>query len=136
MLSKIVNINIPLSDIKDNSVIAISGFNMAITPEYLILELYHQYTKNGHPKNLFIVSDALPATPGRALDKISENLYKDPEQKFLRGALMPFLGFSPWLQKLVTDDRIECYGWPIGITAYWFREVGSWTARALDKDWC
>ena len=31
---------------------------------------------------------------------------------------MPFLGFSPWLQKLVTDDRIEFYGWPIGITAY------------------
>ena len=61
MLPKIVNINIPLSDIKDNSVIAISGFNMAITPEYLILELYHQYTKSGHPKNLFIVSDALPA---------------------------------------------------------------------------
>ena len=133
MLSKIVNINIPLSDIKDNSVIAISGFNMAITPEYLILELYHQYTKSGHPKNLFIVSDALPATPGRALDKIAENLYKDPEQKFLRGALMPFLGFSPWLQKLVTDDRIECYGWPIGITAYWFREVAAGRPGLLTK---
>ena len=133
MLSKIVNINIPLSDIKDNSVIAISGFNMAITPEYLILELYHQYTKNGHPKNLFIVSDALPATPGRALDKIAENLYKDPEQEFLRGALMPFLGFSPWLQKLVTDDRIECYGWPIGITAYWFREVAAGRPGLLTK---
>ncbi len=133
MLSKIVNINIPLSDIKDNSVVAISGFNMAITPEYLILELYHQYTKSGHPKNLFIVSDALPATPGRALDKIAENLYKDPEQKFLRGALMPFLGFSPWLQKLVTDDRIECYGWPIGITAYWFREVAAGRPGLLTK---
>jgi len=133
MLSKIVNINIPLSDIKDNSVVAISGFNMAITPEYLILELYHQYTKSGHPKNLFIVSDALPATPGRALDKIAESLYKDPEQKFLRGALMPFLGFSPWLQKLVTDDRIECYGWPIGITAYWFREVAAGRPGLLTK---
>jgi propionate CoA-transferase len=133
MLSKIVNINIPLSDIKDNSVIAISGFNMANTPEYLILELYHQYTMNGHPRNLFIISDALPATPGRALDKIAENLYKDPEQEFLRGALMPFLGFSPWLQKLVTDDRIECYGWPIGITAYWFREVAAGRPGLLTK---
>ena len=38
---------------------------------------------------------------------------------------MPFLGFSPWFQKLVTDDRIECYGWPIGIAAYWFREIAS-----------
>jgi acyl CoA:acetate/3-ketoacid CoA transferase len=39
--------------------------------------------------------------------------------------LMPFLGFSPWLQKLVTEDRIEFYGWPIGIAAYWFREIAS-----------
>jgi acyl CoA:acetate/3-ketoacid CoA transferase len=52
-----------LSDIKDNSVVAISGFNMAITPEYLILELYHQYTK-ADTKEFVIVSDALPATPG------------------------------------------------------------------------
>ncbi|MGA7370833.1 MAG: CoA-transferase [Nitrososphaeraceae archaeon] len=133
MFSKIVDVVIPLSDIEDNSVVAISGFNMANTPEYLILELYHQYAMHGHPKNLFIISDALPAVPGRALDKIAENLYKDPEQKFLRGALMPFLGYSPWLQKLVTENRIECYGWPIGITAYWFREVASGRPGLLTK---
>jgi acyl CoA:acetate/3-ketoacid CoA transferase len=118
---------------KDNSTVAISGFNMANTPEYLILELYHQYTIRGHPKNLFIISDALPAIPGRALDKIAEHLYKDPNQEFLRGTLMPFLGFSPWLQKLVTDNRIECYGWPIGITAYWFREIASGRPGLLTK---
>lgn len=27
--------------------------------------------------------------------------------------------------KLVTEDRIEFYGWPIGIAAYWFREIAS-----------
>jgi acyl CoA:acetate/3-ketoacid CoA transferase len=133
MFSKIVDVDVPLSSMKDNSVVAISGFNMANTPEYLILELYHQYAKNGHPKNLFIISDALPAIPGRALDRVAENLYKDPNQEFLKGALMPFLGFSPWLQKLVTNNRIECYGWPIGITAYWFREVASGRPGLLTK---
>jgi propionate CoA-transferase len=133
VFSKIVDIGIPMSIMKDNSTVAISGFNMANTPEYLILELYHQYTIRGHPKNLFIISDALPAIPGRALDKIAENLYKDPNQEFLRGTLMPFLGFSPWLQKLVTNNRIECYGWPIGITAYWFREIASGRPGLLTK---
>ncbi|HET7147972.1 MAG TPA: CoA-transferase [Candidatus Nitrosopolaris sp.] len=133
MFSKIVDVTIALSDIKDNSIIAISGFNMATTPEYLILELYRQYNELGHPKNIFIISDALPATPGRGLDQVAESLYKNPEQKFLRGALMPFLGFSPWLQKLVTDNSIECYGWPIGITAYWFREIGSGRPGLLTK---
>jgi propionate CoA-transferase len=133
VFSKIVDIGIPMSIMKDNSTVAISGFNMANTPEYLILELYHQYTIRGHPKNLFIISDALPAIPGRALDKIADHLYKDPNQEFLRGTLMPFLGFSPWLQKLVTDNRIECYGWPIGITAYWFREIASGRPGLLTK---
>jgi propionate CoA-transferase len=133
MFSKIVDIMTSLSDIKDNSIIAISGFNMATTPEYLILELYRQYNEQGHPKNIFIISDALPAVAGRGLDRIAESLYKHPQQKFLRGALMPFLGFSPWLQKMVTDNRIECYGWPIGITAYWFREMGSGRPGLLTK---
>ena len=125
MINKVSNSISVFSQIRDGCVIAISGFNLATTPEYLILELYKRYVKFGHPKNIFIVSDALPATPRRGLDSIAERIYKDPNQVFLKGILMPFLGFSPWLQKLVTEDRIEFYGWPIGITAYWFREVAS-----------
>lgn len=133
MRKKIVDATVSLSEIKDNSVVAISGFNMAITPEYLILELYRKYVEEGHPKNIFIISDALPAIPGRAMDKIAAPLYNDLHQKFLRGILMPFLGFSPWLQKMVHEDRIEYYGWPIGITAYWFREIASGRPGLLTK---
>ena len=122
-----------LECVKDNDTVAISGFNMATTPEFLINGLYKRYQKEGHPKNIFIISDALPAVPGKALDYVAENLYKDPNQDFLRGSLMPFLGFSPWLQKLVIDNRIECYGWPIGITAYWFREIASGRPGLLTK---
>ena len=64
------------SQIRDNCVVAISGFNLATTPEYLILELYKHYEEFHHPKNIFIVSDALPATPNRALDFVAENLYR------------------------------------------------------------
>jgi propionate CoA-transferase len=132
MFSKIVDIAI-VSEIKDNSIVAISGFNMATTPEYLILGLYKRYKEQGHPKNLFVVSDALPAIPGRGLDQVAESLYKDENQEFIKGALLPFLGFSPWLQRMVTDNRIECYGWPIGVTAYWFREIASGRPGLLTK---
>jgi len=125
MMNKFTDPLAVFSQIKDNCVVAISGFNLATTPEYLILELYRHHKEFQHPKNIFIVSDALPATPNRALDFVAETIYKDSNQQFLRGMLMPFLGFSPWLQKLVLDDRIEFYGWPIGIAAYWFREVAS-----------
>ena len=133
MMNKVTESVSVFSQIKDNCVIAISGFNLATTPEYLILELYRHYNEFGHPKNMFIVSDALPAVPNRALDSIAETIYKDENQEFLRGMLMPFLGFSPWLQKLVTHDRIEFYGWPIGITAYWFREVASGRPGLITK---
>jgi acyl CoA:acetate/3-ketoacid CoA transferase len=121
------------SQIKDNCVVAISGFNLATTPEYLILELYRHYQEFHHPRNIFVNSDALPAAPNRALDLIAKSIHKDSNQQFLRGILMPFLGFSPWLQKLVLDDRIEFYGWPIGITAYWFREVASGRPGLITK---
>lgn len=133
MFFKTVDISTVISKIKDNSVLAISGFNMAITPEYLINGLFENYARQGHPKNIFIISDALPAIPGRGLDKIAENLYKDQSQDFLRGTLMPFLGFSPWLQKMITDNRIEYYGWPIGIAAYWFREIASGRPGLITK---
>lgn len=125
MFSKNIDILQAVSKVKDDSILAISGFNMALTPEFLINTLYENYVKTGHPKNLFIMSDALPAVPGKGLDKIAENLYQESKQQFLRGTLMPFLGFSPWLQRLVMENRIEYYGWPIGITSYWFREIAS-----------
>ena len=133
MMNKVTESTSVLSKIRDNCVVAISGFNLSTTPEYLILELYRQYNEVGHPKNIFIVSDVLPASPNRALDSVAENIFKDENQSFLRGMLMPFLGFSPWLQRLVTDDRIEFYGWPIGITAYWFREVASGRPGLITK---
>ena len=122
-----------LDQVQDNDTIAISGFNMATTPEFLINQLYSKYQRSGHPNNLFIISDALPAVPGRALDYVAQQLYSDKDQDFLKGSLMPFLGFSPWFQKIVMDNRIECYGWPIGITAYWFREIASGRPGLLTK---
>jgi propionate CoA-transferase len=114
-------------------VVAISGFNMATTPEYLILEMYKRYSETGHPKGVFIISDVLPAVPGRALDQVAERLYRDPAQEFLRGVLIPFLAFSPWLQKMITDNRVESYGWPLGIAAYWFREIASGRPGIITK---
>lgn len=122
---KVVEAEEALSRVEDGSVVAISGFNMATTPEYLVLKLYELYEKTGHPKNLFIISDTLPAAPGRGLDVVTKKLYEDPGQEFMRGILVPFMGWSPWLQKLAEESRIEVYSWSIGIVAYWFREVAS-----------
>jgi propionate CoA-transferase len=122
-----------VSTVGDRAVVAVSGFNMANTPEYLLLELQRRYEKTGHPKGLFLIADALPAIPGRALDVIAKSIYEGKDSGFIRGISVPFLGFSPFLQKLVTENRVEAYSWPMGVAAYWFREVASGRPGVLSK---
>jgi acyl CoA:acetate/3-ketoacid CoA transferase len=122
-----------LSSIPDSSVMAVSGFNMAVTPEYLLLELLELYKSTGHPRNLFLIADACPAVPGRALDKVAEWLYNNRDAGLFRGASMPFFGFAPWFQKLVSDNIVEGYSWPMGVDAYWFREVASGRPGVISK---
>ena len=112
-------------DIKDGSTLAISGFNLANTPEFLIKKLYENYKLMGHPRDLFIETDALPASVGRALDAVLKEMYETNDFSLIRGLLIPFMGFSPFLQKITLEDKIPVYGWPIGIASYWFREVAS-----------
>ncbi len=122
-----------LSRIRDCSVVAVSGFNLAATPEHLILKLFELYEKTNHPRDLFMICDSLPAVPGRALDVVSEQIYKRKDSGFLKGMLIPFLGFSPWTQKIVEDNLLEAYSWPIGIVAYWFREIASGRPGLITK---
>ncbi len=131
--NKIVGVRDALSIIKDGDVVAISGFNLSTSPEYLILELFKMYKETGHPNNLFIISDTLPAVPDRGLDKVFSELYEMKDQNFIRGVLMPFIGWSPALMKMTLENRIEVYSYAIGTTSYWFREVASGRPGLITK---
>ncbi|MDG6985322.1 MAG: acyl CoA:acetate/3-ketoacid CoA transferase [Nitrososphaerota archaeon] len=122
-----------LSSVRDRDVVAVSGFNLANTPEYLILELHKMYKDTGRPRGLFLIADSLPAIPGRALDAVAKELYLGNDRDFVRGISIPFLGFSPWLQKLAEDNLVEAYSWPMGVAVYWFREVASGRPGVLSK---
>ena len=59
-MRKIVGVEDALAGVDDGSVIAVSGFNNALTPEYLLLKLYETWERTGHPRRLFLESDSLP----------------------------------------------------------------------------
>lgn len=122
-----------LSAVSDGATVAVSGFNLANTPEHLIIELFRRYQETGHPAGLFFIADALPAIPGRAMDVVARELCEARDRKFMRGISLPFLGFSPWLQRLVKEDLAEGYSWPMGVAAYWFREVASGRPGVISK---
>ena len=131
--SKLVDVTEALMGIRDGSVVAISGFNVATLPEYLLLKLYEMYKKTGHPRDLFLVCDAFPGAPGRGIDVIARDMVERGDYGFIRGVLFPYYGFSEALQKLIADNVIEAYSWGIGIMAYWFREVGSGRPGVLTR---
>jgi acyl CoA:acetate/3-ketoacid CoA transferase len=119
--------------VADRDVVAISGFNMATTPEYLIVELYRRYQKTGHPRELFIECDALPAIPDRALDIVAKRLCETKDFGLFRGISVPYMGFSPWLQRMTADNDVEVYSWPLGVAANWFREVATGRPGVISK---
>ncbi len=114
-----------ISKIKDGSTVAISGFNISVAPSFLISELYDNYRKTGHPRNLFIEAECLPASPGKGLDLVAKDLYDHKDENFISGIMMPFLAWSPWLQKMTRENLIEAYTFSIGTAAAWFREVAA-----------
>ena len=132
-VGKVVDSDEALEKIGDGSVVAISGFNMAMTPELLIERLYKLYKKTGHPKDLFIIAETFPGSPGRGLDRIAEDLYRNEDKGFIRGMLLPYYGWSKSLQRMVLEDWFEAYTWTIGVMAYWFREVGSGRPGVLTR---
>lgn len=125
MFNKIAEPEEALRHVKDSSVVAVSGFNMIATPAYLISKLYEVYSTYGHPRNLFIIAETCPGTPGKGLDLVGSKMIKDKDYDFLKGVLIPFYGWVPNIAKLVEENIIEGYNWPIGIVSHWFREVAA-----------
>jgi acyl CoA:acetate/3-ketoacid CoA transferase len=131
--NKVVEAEGALRQIRDGSVIAVSGFNMIATPAYLIVKLYEVYSKYGRPKNLFIIAETCPGTPGKGLDLVGKRIIEDKDRDFLRGVLIPFYGWVPSIAKLVERNEIEGYNWPIGVVSHWFREVAAGRPGLLTK---
>jgi acyl CoA:acetate/3-ketoacid CoA transferase len=133
MFNKVVEPDEALQYVRDGSVIAVSGFNMIATPAYLISKLYDRYLVSGHPKNLFIIAETCPGTPGKGLDLVGKKMIEGKDYDFLRGVLIPFYGWVPNIAKLVEENVIEGYNWPIGIVSHWFREVAAGRPGVLTK---
>lgn len=119
--------------IPDGSVVVISGFNASVAPFLLIDALLRSYASSGRPRDLFVISDAIPAVPGFGLDKLGKYILENPGQRLARGFLLPFYGWSPALQQAVSKDLVEAYTWPIGIVARWLRDVGAGSPGTISR---
>ena len=120
-------------EIRDNSTIAIAGFNNSVTPLLLMYALYDTYKKYGKPKKLFIEIESFPGVPGTGLDVIAKDLYEKNDRDFISGMLLPYLYRSEYLQKMVYEEFFDAYSFSIGIATSFFREIASGRPGVLTR---
>ncbi|MEM4831671.1 MAG: CoA-transferase, partial [Sulfolobales archaeon] len=60
-------------------------------------------------------------------------MIENADYGFLRGVLIPYYGWVPSISKLVEENLIEGYSWPIGVVSHWFREVAAGRPGLITK---
>jgi propionate CoA-transferase len=140
MMNKIVDAASAVSPIADGSTVGCVGVIGWVTPDVLLKALGDRFRKTARPSNLTFY---FPVGTGDAqgikgMDHVAqEGLMKRIVGGSYINPIDPATGKRPELMRLIRENRIEAYSWPIGATMHWLREVarrspGYMTSVGLD----
>lgn len=125
-MSKICSARDAVALIKDGDAVASVGVIGWITPDSTLRAIADRHRESGHPKDLTFyfpcgTGDSMEirgmdhvAVPG-LMKRIVSGSYVNP--------LNPKTGKRPELMRLIRENLIEAYSWPIGASMQWLREV-------------
>lgn len=125
-MSKICTAGEAISLIRSGQSVACAGVIGWLTPDHLLKALAQRFDETSEPRDLtfyFPVStgDALGI---RGMDHVAkEGLMKRVVSGNFINTLDPATGKRPEMMRLIRDDLVEAYCWPIGATMHWLREV-------------
>jgi propionate CoA-transferase len=127
MNSKIVSARDAVAGIKTGQTVACLGCLGWITPDSLLTALAERFTETAQPRDLSFV---FPIGTGdtraiRGMDRVAiEGLMKRVIGGTFVNAVDPATGKRPEINRLIREDRIAAYAWPMGAIMHWLREVG------------
>jgi propionate CoA-transferase len=125
-MSKIVSAQAAVAAIPDGATIASVGVIGWVTPDLCLKALGDRHRQTGHPSALTLY---LPVGTGDAMEiRGMDHLAQDGMLKrVVSGSYInpvnPRTGKRPELMRLIREDKIEAYSWPIGASMHWLREV-------------
>src|SRR5580700_11349177 len=125
-MSKVCSASEAVALIPDGSNVASVGVIGWITPDSILKAVRERYDATGSPGNLSFyfpcgTGDSMGirgmdwvAVPG-LMKRIVSGSYVNP--------LNPKTGTRPELMRLIRENLVEAYSWPIGASMHWLREV-------------
>lgn len=112
--------------IRSGAVVASTGVIGWVTPDSLLAALGERFRQTGEPAGLTFY---FPVGTGdsmsiKGMDHVAqEGLMKRIVAGSFINPVDPATGRRPELMRLIRENRIEAYSWPIGASMHWLREV-------------
>lgn len=125
-MTKIISAAEAVALIPDNATVASAGVIGWVTPDRVLRALGERFEETGSPSNLTFY---FPCGTGDAMgiagmDHVArEGLMKRIVSGSYINPVHPVTGKRPELMRLIRENRIEAYSWPIGASMHWLREV-------------
>ena len=127
MNKKIITASDAIDIIKDNSVIASSGFRWSGSPELILSELGKKYRQNKKPSDLTLI---FASAQGDSLNNGLENL---AQKGLFKRVIGGFWGISPKLFDLANNNDFEAYNLPQGIITRLYSAITSNAPGVITK---
>jgi propionate CoA-transferase len=125
-MNKFCSAEAAVAAIKSGQTVASVGVIGWITPDLVLKSLAARYRSEGAPRDLTFY---FPCGTGdgvgiRGMDHVAiEGLMKRIVSGSYINPLNPATGKRPELMRLIRENAIEAYSWPIGASMQWLREV-------------
>lgn len=135
-MSKITTAERAVAHIPDGATIATVGVIGWVTPDHCLAALGRRFRESASPQGL---TAYLPVGTGDAMriggmDHLAqEGLLKRVVSGSYINPVHPDTGKRPEMMRLVRDNKVEAYSWPIGATMHWLREVARKSPGYLTK---
>ena len=125
-MTKIVRAEDAVAGIETGSTVASAGVIGWVTPDLVLKALGDRFAADAAPRDLTFY---FPCGTGDAMGiKGMDHVAREGMMKrIISGSFInpvdPKTGKRPELMRLIREDRIEAYSWPIGASMQWLREV-------------
>jgi propionate CoA-transferase len=125
-MNKFCSAETAVAAIKDGQTVASVGVIGWITPDLVLKSLAARYHREASPRDLTFY---FPCGTGdgvgiRGMDHVAvEGLMKRIVSGSYINPVNPATGKRPELMRLIRENAIEAYSWPIGASMHWLREV-------------